>query len=673
MNELALLSSWESEPWFAELTDENRVGVRERAAAIERILKAPRRVRGAAERCEAARLGMKPSSMRRWVTLFRKMGGNPQSLIDHRIEPHLDAILPEPFLEFCRSLFEENQRSSKAAWRKLRELYRSHATSYQWQKTSEVIYLWPGYAVRPDPSPSSNDGMPRGWSYSNLTRPGNGLTKLEEVAARQGPGAAADLLEQVFTTRVGLKPGQYYVFDDRWVDVKSVMPPSVSKKPVRSVELSCGDIASGSSPAWGLLPMIDDDFGRQQRLKDRDMRMLLAKVICLVGFHRDGVTLMVEHGTAAISRELELKLCVMSGGEVRDGQIVRDGLIKVKRSGITGGKSFAGGFPTLGKGNFRFKAAWESMHNMKHNELADLPGQVGKNSRLETVETDHGMDAEARMILTAAAELRPEVAKGLVTGYLPFSELFWANARAIERIENYTDHKLQGWVEAGNVIAEFRHGEHSDDWQPMDKLLTYSVSHRAAMEVFFHENPWSTRTRQLSRREAWLRGRHELVKLPLHCVPEILGTELAVVKEVADDLTFTFCKAGEDDLIYRAIARRANGTRQQLVPGTAYRTWVNPYDTGILFVSTVLGGFIGTCDLRGRIERPDVDAFKRQAAEAGQVQAEVLAPFYARAVKRNRAITNQRRANAAAVERAAAGNAVIEDSDQPDFGSLIGK
>jgi hypothetical protein len=96
---------------------------------------------------------------------------------------------------------------------------------------------------------------------------------------------------------------------------------------------------------------------------------------------------MVEHGTAAIPPALELILCVLSGGEVRDGKIVRAGLIRVLRSGIQGGTAFAGGFPTLGKGNFRFKAGWESMHNLKHNGLANLPGQTRQRLKLRSCVT----------------------------------------------------------------------------------------------------------------------------------------------------------------------------------------------------------------------------------------------------------------------------------------------
>ena len=626
MNELATYASFESEPWFAELTDAGRRTVRDRCAAIERIFKS--RPRGKAIEREALRFGCAVSTVRSWITEFKRSGGNPKSQIDWRAEPHKEFSLPAEFDDFWKSLCEENQRSSKAAHRKLRELYWSNATEYRWQKSSDPVKLWPGYDERPVPSPSSRDGLPRGWSYPNLTRRENAATKIELTMARLGPGAASDLLEQVFTTRVGLRPGEFYVFDDRWLDVKAVMPHWIAKKPVRSIELSCGDIFSGKTVAWGLLPIIEDDDGRRQQLKERDMRLLLAQVLCLIGFYKGGVTLLVEHGTAAIPRELELYLCAASGGLVENGEIITPGLVRVKRSGIQGGKSFAGGFPTLGKGNFRFKAAWESMHSMKHNELADLPGQVGKNSRLEVVETDHGMDAEARFILAAASELGSDVASGLVTGYLPFSELWLANRRVIERIDNYTDHQLQGWQEAGLVTAEFRLTYEGDKWQPVSNLLKYEGTQRGAIQAFLDQTPWSVRSRQLSRREAWDRGKNDLVTLPLHCVPEILGPELAVVKAPGDDMTFIFQKKDEDDLVYRAYARRPDGTTERLVPGARYRTWVNPYDTSLLFVSHAQGGFIGICAERPRLDRRDEASFTRQAAEAATLQADVLAPYY---------------------------------------------
>jgi hypothetical protein len=50
----------------------------------------------------------------------------------------------------------------------------------------------------------------------------------------------------------------------------------------------------------------------------------------------------------------------------------------MRESGITGERAGAScGRRGEGKGNPRFKAALESIRNLKHNELAALPGQTG--------------------------------------------------------------------------------------------------------------------------------------------------------------------------------------------------------------------------------------------------------------------------------------------------------
>ena len=71
----------------------------------------------------------------------------------------------------------------------------------------------------------------------------------------------------------------------------------------------------------GVVPGFQNFTGTTQA----DMLLLCAQLFCFIGFHREGVTLIVEHGTAAIPEWLELELCRLSGGEVADdtGAVIR--------------------------------------------------------------------------------------------------------------------------------------------------------------------------------------------------------------------------------------------------------------------------------------------------------------------------------------------------------------
>jgi hypothetical protein len=704
--------SWESSPEFSALSDEGRRKVRTRCIAVERILKA--KPRGHAVAREAATLGLCGSAMRRLVTLYTRSGGDWRSQVDHRAEPNRECGLPSEFKAFVKDMCEKNQRGSRAAFRKLRSLYHSKAMTFQHSKDGEVIELWPGYVdergfhYRPAPSPRT--GLPRGWTHGNLYR--HHPTKLERIQARLGEIAASEFAPMVFSTRRKIKPGQFYVFDDRWFDVESIIDSM--NKPVRTIELSAGDVAAALTVSWDLFPLEEDDDGKREQIQGRHMLLLLAHLLCVVGFHRDGVTLLVELGTAAISHELECLLCTLSGGtveerEVRDQKgrctiqrvITKPGLIRVDRSGTKGGKAFGGGYPTLGKGNFRFKAGWESHHALKHTEMADLPGQVGRDSRWKPVEELHGRRAEAMKLMLAATEARPEVAAAIRegTGLMPFRQLYWAFDQVLKRIGDYTDHDLEGWREAGLEVAEYRLKKEDDAWLPMSELEGYPEAQRAAIMAYIGATDWCTRSRKLSRKEAWLRGANELTRLPMHCVPLILGPELSKLRKVNDRnfIQVDDRQIGDDTMFFSSVARTPENVMKALDPRVEYRTWLNPLCAKTLFVADTEGRYIGTCKFE-RIDRGDDAAAQREFVRVAAEHAELMREPLARARRRNRQITADRkkhielfkggpateaerqleadrkaRAAAAQAEPLApvAAPAASDDDEFPDFGSHV--
>jgi len=169
--------------------------------------------------------------------------------------------LPPEFVEFWRGLCEQNQRATKPAWRALQR---------KWRDRSEAI---PGYGFR---RPQSHD-LPEGWTYSNLCR--FKPTKFELLARRQGRSSAAVARPLVFTTRVGLQVGSAYMFDDLEHDLK-VNLLGVNKVALRPLELACLDVFSGSKFAWMMKPMMIGDDGAKIKIRDREMKYLVAHVLC---------------------------------------------------------------------------------------------------------------------------------------------------------------------------------------------------------------------------------------------------------------------------------------------------------------------------------------------------------------------------------------------------------
>ena len=170
----------------------------------------------------------------------------------------------------------------------------------------------------------------------------------------------------VRTTREDLHFFGEIQFDDMWHDF---MIAGFGNKPgaVRLLEFGCIDVHSGFMLPPLLKPrLIDTSAGTMKNLNTADFRFFLASVFTQYGYNPKGTVLTVEHGTAAISKELEGFLSDISGGA-----------ITVNRGGISGQGAFIGAYEERGKGNPRAKSSKEGIGKLIHNALATLPGQVG--------------------------------------------------------------------------------------------------------------------------------------------------------------------------------------------------------------------------------------------------------------------------------------------------------
>ncbi|MDD5349255.1 MAG: hypothetical protein PHQ12_03495 [Chthoniobacteraceae bacterium] len=570
---------------MAQLESANRVG-----AAIERFAAS---MGLSAKRCRTLRDYYRHT--RDWRVFINRSKYKPVSI-----------KLPAAFIDFWRGLCERNQRKCAPAYR---ELIR------EWRAGLDI----PGYAELPAPSVGD---IPAGWSYQNLCRHKPARGELD--AARIGRTAFADSRPLVFTTRVGLRVGQYYLFDDMWHDHKVHIPGQRQAR--RPLEFHALDLASADKFAWGLTAQMEDlETGKLEHLKEAQMRFLVASILAGTGYSPEGTILVVEHGTAAITAEMEGMLYDLSGG-----------LIRVDRSGIGGAAAFAGQYAGRSKGNFRFKAALESLGNLIHNEMAFLPGQVGRNSRVNPPEELHGREREHDALCRAMLALPPERAQLLRLPFLDLETFRLIAAEIYRRINGRTEHDLEGWERCGYVTGEYRFSI-DNPWLPVAQLLALPGPQQAAIHALIDAAPNLTRVRRMSPAEVFAAGSRDLVKFAPHQTALLLGPDLRVERSVAGGLfEFEDKECGPD--IFRYVAR-VDG--EALKDRERYATVLNPIDM-TLHVFNAKGGYIGQCERWGSISRADTEALQRQMGRAAKIEAEMLYPV----ARRGAELTRRRIADA---------------------------
>lgn len=533
--------------------------------------------------------------------------------------------LPRDFVEFWKGRCERNQRKSKPAWRKLKRQWQ------EWRAGNQAAAI-PGYDVCPE---DGGRGYPAGWSYENLMRclP----SKFELVAARIGPAAAAPYRPKVPTTRVGLRVGQYLVFDDMWHDFKVNVPGQMGAR--RLLQLHAQDYFSGCQFARGLKPCIYTEKEQEERIKEVEMVFLLAYVFSQFGYLPSGTTCLVERGTAAIRELVEQHLFDFSGGKIR-----------VERNGMEGRAATPAAYNGRGKGNFRFKAALESLHNLIHNETADMdvfPGQTGSNSRLNCPEDLAGREKHNDRLLLALETL-PVERRALLRNrtFLSLDEAIWKVTWLHDvLINDRTDHEMEGWVKAGLLLNEWRINPQMP-WMSGSVLDNMTEQERALAVAVINSNPLLTRSRRLSPREVWDSGRTELVRMRSHEVALLLKGSIPPREvRVGDDHLITFeCDAvdSNDSFRFYPVLNPGGGAARRLPAGEKFGAILNPFIPDKLHLFNAAGGYIGEVEREQRTCRSDAEGLKRAMGRAAKTENELLNDL----VKRGRDVIKQREADA---------------------------
>lgn len=567
------------------------------------VAAAPKAQRVRVMRMVAARTGRGFGTIRRKFYEYERDGD--AALVDRRRVKA--AAAANPWAECYMAYIENDLNTSMGGYRRMMEDFRAGKPMIG--SVGTWVDVWrrefPGVPV---PSACPADWTPRGATYANLqaAAKSNPDYFFSIAANRLGRKAAHRYVVPVLTTRAGLPVGAKVEYDDVWHNTDVML----GGKACQALEFAGYDVASGYKCSSLLKPRFSRADGVRDNLKEQQFRFLFAYDHIVRGFHRGGVEDVVEHGTTAIRETVERQIRAIP---------VYGGLIRIARSGILSEQVHAGLFIGSGGGNFRMKALCEGAHNILHNRTASLVGSRGRDAE-HLHESRAALVRYEERLVAAAATLPTSFALRLEAGLMTFDEYHAAFRRIEEKLMDDPEHRLEGW--GANVVAEYRLNEASNDWRPWseverladgddgDRLEAFAIAKLVA------RRPSLKRVRPMSRREAWMAGQGELVRVDEWYLPHFLDAgKDALTLTVRDNGLMGFRNElyyGRDEMLYRAIVKNRAGWEQALPPGYRAMALFNPMmPEKVWLLDAGDGHTLGTCALHNR-----APAYDRRAVEA---------------------------------------------------------
>ena len=561
---------------------------------------------GEAQVLFAERMGWPKKTAHRWW--LRVMRHGWRGAIDSRrtVREVVEVEGRLAFIAFFRALCEKHNRSCRAAWEDACML---------WRTGHEI----PGYEdLHGHPPAHGRTGLPKGWSYNNLIK--FAPEDKELLLSRMGRKAFLAATTSLHTTRVGLRCGQVYQFDDVWHDHKVFL----GSKLVRPIELGCIDLFSTRRVLFGLAPRVRDDRGAAENIKERYMLWLTLAVLTETGYNPEACSLIVEHRTAAIPEWFERRLADQT-----------QGVIRVERSGIQDKAALLGWWAGEGGGNPRMKAALESLQGYYHNRFGALPAQTGSNSRLNEPEDSVALGKYSEELHRALQKLSPERCEALLAQLklpaLTFHQFHRLLLDYYTVIDSRTAHRLEGWERAGLVRAQFRLGETSQDWLDAEALVRMPEAQQQAVRSWVESNPALMRQARLSPLEVWTAGRKNLRKLPRWTIHQLLGDEFAREIKVRNHrIEFQDAEIDPEPLRYEAAVSDVNGHKVLLNEGDSYKVFVNPLAPDTLYVTDARSRYVGTALRILRAPRVDREALLQAVGKEAARQMQRMDGWRAR-------------------------------------------
>ena len=634
----------------------------EREKAMWVIEGAPRGGRMEAYARAADMMGVSPKRAESLYRAWRDAHGDIRTLADGRVA-RVDSG-KNPWLAAYLTYCERDTNTSKGGWTAMMRDFRSGkiVAGTTWRE------VWrEERPCEPVPSVCPFDWVPVGMTYGNLQAAAKrNPDYLFNIAInRMGRRAAQKYLLPVLRSRVGLHVGEVVQYDDVWHNTDVFGPGG---KVCQMLEFAGYDVSSAFKCSSVIKPRFVRADGVRDNLKEQQFRFLFAYDHIYRGFWKGGITNVCEHGTTAIRDGVKRQISLIPGfGE----------LIRIQESGILSEQARAGLFAGIGGGNFRMKALCEGAHNILHNATASLPGARGRDA-------DHLHESQANLVKAAertyalAAAIDPALVAKLELGLMTADEYVAAFQQIEAEVMNGFDHRLEGW-DKRNVV-EYRLSPASNEWRRADELRDMDPAGRAAIAaVLATDRERLVRCRPMSRREVWLDGQDDLIRVPEIEMPKFFDAEkdfrLLTVREngligFRDEMYY-----GRDEMAYRAVVRTREGFVQPLEPGRRVMVCWNPMMAKkVWIVSPEDGRTLGVAPLVERAAWNDPEAIKRAMGAQGHDLASKLLPMRGRHQEESEGAVRRWSASLGRIAEAAAEKAapVRMGAAPVDFDALAG-
>lgn len=506
-----------------------------------------------------------------------------------------------------------------------------------WRVTGRKEFVIPGYDG--PPADAAGTDHPAGWHASNLYR--FAADAFEKAAFAIGRQEARNFAPQVNTSRAKLRVGQHIAFDDQVHDIKVNFERNrIIQRPL---EFVCLDRFSGCFLGHYFKPVIwNEAEGTRNTLNQEDFVWFAVSWLLSTGYREDtGTTVFAEHGTAKFPDWLKEAIQRVTGDK-----------IQFVEGGVDRRAAFDGMYPGPARGNFRVKSWLESIFNLVRNEMADLsqfPGQVGKD-RLHAPEEEQaasgaieegkqsGLVTRQRMneqlALAEIALARKDDIVLMRRPYLDWGTFVQLAMRAYDRIDNRTQHKLQGWEEAGLMTQEYRleirPEEPEGGWLPIERLMAMPDDQRLAVQAYLEADAINRiRPRRMSPLEVKQLQAHELTRLEPAIISQLLPPRppFATEREVNQSGLFVFEDANirPGKLRFHAIAH-LGGRDYPKRSGEKFMTMINPVRPNALYLFDASGRYKGACPEWDTIDAADTAAIHRQQGKVERELVRKLAP-----------------------------------------------
>lgn len=598
------------DPAFSALRPDEKANVYKRQEAMEYIDRARSKSKACLEL--ASRYGhIAGWSQVRLRTLYYewKNSGRSWRELANFSKRARSTSLARRFAEHYKRYCENNQRASKPAYRQMMLAFKSGARFEGIGTWQDVWCEETGIHHAPEFYPQG--WTPNGMTYRNMNHFAE-LTAREKAATRIGPRAAQAFVPPVWTTRVGLLPGQVILADDVHHDAK-VNVPGRNDRAMRPLEFAVLDVASAARVASGMKPELIREDGTVERLSARrEFKAVVAQVLLDCGFRDDdqGTTLIGEHGTATLNQADREELLRITGGRFH-----------FDAGGVDKAAVHKGMFAPEGRGNFRIKGLLEGGggHLLAHNALAFLPGQVGSNSRTCGVEELAAREKYNTSLIKAIARFPEHKQKLFFSPFCPWVIYREVVASIYDELDRRRDHDMEGWEENGWVAIEWRASEASP-WMPWEAIDDMRPE-QAELCRKLANLPGNMRTVRMSPREVWNRHKHELRRLPMWALVDFLGADFrrTVPVNKRGEFEFEDAELGPGKHDYMSVIEQPDGSAARLQPGRNYALTILPANPSKAVVTEPETGVVLGVSLRVT----KANRLNKRLLELGQEMQEV--------------------------------------------------